>query len=142
MARVSIYRDPFDPGKDFVVLRPMTVSGLDVQSGESFNKQLVTTRRLRQLFDQRYLAYPHETPGQRRRTPHPRRAGLVELNEGATMRPPPTKPAPVVIPTDWQHLPWNAMSSLAAKFSRLRITNKRNAFAAIQAEVDRRARPA
>jgi len=48
-------REAFDAGRDFVVTRVMLVSGLKFLPGHPFDKKLVTTRRLRQLFEQRCL---------------------------------------------------------------------------------------
>lgn len=55
MARPSIWQDKFDRGNDFVVLRPVTVHGIVLTPGDPFDKTTVTTRTLRQLFDQRKI---------------------------------------------------------------------------------------
>ena len=49
------YREPFDGGREFVVARPLQVQGRKLGPKDEFNKNLVSTRRLRQLYDQRVL---------------------------------------------------------------------------------------
>lgn len=53
---VSRRPEPFDRARDFTVVRPFTLDGRALAPGEAFDKSLLTTRRLRQLFDQRRLA--------------------------------------------------------------------------------------
>ncbi len=55
MARPMIWQDRFDRSNDFVVLRPVTVHGVALTPGDPFDKTTVTTRTLRQLFDQRKI---------------------------------------------------------------------------------------
>lgn len=55
------FRSAFDPDQSFVVRKPMRLAGEDLRAGSTFPKHRVTVRRLRQLFDSRYLAYPGET---------------------------------------------------------------------------------
>jgi hypothetical protein len=56
MTRSPLRREAFDAGRDFQVTRHMTISGTKFLPGHPFDKKLVSTRRLRQLFDQRCLA--------------------------------------------------------------------------------------
>jgi hypothetical protein len=65
------FREAFDPDRDFIVRRALRLSGADVPVGATFNKTLVPTRRLRQLFNQRVLAYSDETGRDLARPPHP-----------------------------------------------------------------------
>lgn len=53
-------REVFDRDRNFVTTRPLPVSGRSFGPNEPFDKTLVTTRRLRQLYDQRAIAYPVE----------------------------------------------------------------------------------
>ena len=50
-------RQAFRPEVTFVVQRPMLLSGKEVTPGTIFDKALVTPRKLRQLYDQRYLRF-------------------------------------------------------------------------------------
>lgn len=50
MARTLLIK-PFDRDHDFVTRRPITIEGQPFVPGEHFEKNLVSTRRLRQLFD-------------------------------------------------------------------------------------------
>lgn len=43
--------DEFDRGRDFVVVRNLTVDGRAFSPGERFDQTLVTVRRLRQMYD-------------------------------------------------------------------------------------------
>lgn len=45
-------REEFDREREFVVLKPLTLFGKNLTRGQPFDKTQVTTRRLRQLFDQ------------------------------------------------------------------------------------------
>ncbi len=51
------FREKFDRDRDFVMSRSLPVSGRSFDSGESFDKTLVTTRRLRQMFDARLIHF-------------------------------------------------------------------------------------
>lgn len=55
MSRPSIWQDRFDRDQDFEVLKPFRASGIDFDRGEPFDKTLVTTRTLRQLYDSRRI---------------------------------------------------------------------------------------
>lgn len=57
MAKGAFARAEFDRNRVFVVAREFTVSGCVLGPGELFNKGLVTDRRLRQLYDQRFLKF-------------------------------------------------------------------------------------
>lgn len=48
-------RERFDPAATYVVNRPILISGEELAPGTTFDKTLVDVRRLRQLYDQRYL---------------------------------------------------------------------------------------
>ena len=53
----------------FIVNRPIVISGETIAPGTVFDKTLVSERKLRQLFDQRYLRFaePEDLPQQRER---------------------------------------------------------------------------
>jgi iron only hydrogenase large subunit-like protein len=55
MSRPSIWNAKFDRNQDFVVSKPFRVRGIDLVAGETFDKTMVTTRTLRQLFESRKL---------------------------------------------------------------------------------------
>lgn len=48
-------REPFDRDREFTVTKGFTLHGRDFGPGDPFNKYLVTTRRLRQMFDSRLI---------------------------------------------------------------------------------------
>lgn len=48
-------RIEFERGRDFTVAKPLTCKGREFAIGDPFDKTLVTTRRLRQLYDARLL---------------------------------------------------------------------------------------
>lgn len=50
-----ITRPAFDPDQDFVTVREMTLEGTKLAPDQPFDKSLVTSRRLRQLYDGRYI---------------------------------------------------------------------------------------
>jgi hypothetical protein len=50
-------RNKFDPERDFVVHRHMMLSGEALTPGDDFDKSIVDVRRLRQLYEQRYLRF-------------------------------------------------------------------------------------
>jgi hypothetical protein len=57
MAR-AIWRHAFEREKDFVVFRrPLTICGQTFAAGEPFDKALVPTRKLRQLFDSHRIIF-------------------------------------------------------------------------------------
>lgn len=53
MAKASIWLKAFDREGTFVAGKPMRVSGQDFLPGDAFDKSLVSTRRLRQLYEMR-----------------------------------------------------------------------------------------
>lgn len=58
MARPSIWQQKFNRDDLFVVNREFILNGVNQIPGSVFDKTLVTTRTLRQLFDQRKLRLP------------------------------------------------------------------------------------
>lgn len=63
MATVSLKsRDRFDREREFINLKTYKYNGKDQQAGQVFDKSQATTRRLRQLYEARYIrmAQPHE----------------------------------------------------------------------------------
>jgi hypothetical protein len=57
------WRREFDPGAEFVCRKPVTVGGRKFGPGETFDHTLLSTRRLRQLFDQHTIIFKGDTPG-------------------------------------------------------------------------------
>lgn len=68
MATNAPRREEFDPGRSFVVTRcpagtvVLRVAGTEFRPGKPFQKNLVSVRKLRQLFDMRYLGMTNEEP--------------------------------------------------------------------------------
>ena len=54
------FRPPFDPKREYVATprggRPLAVGGTQLQFGERLDKALVTPRRLRQMYENRFIA--------------------------------------------------------------------------------------
>jgi len=50
--------EEFDRGRDFVVVREVTVNGKTYVPGEPFDPTEVTVRRLRQMYDARMIDLP------------------------------------------------------------------------------------
>lgn len=63
MAKAAFAREPFDRNRAFIVAREFIVSGCVLGPGEPFNKGLVTDRRLKQLYEQRFLKLGEGTDG-------------------------------------------------------------------------------
>ena len=150
-AQTRQFRDSFDPAQDFIVKRPIRLSGEDLKPGSVFDKTRVPLRRLRQLFDSKLLAYPGETGKEWNKPVNPSRERLGGGNFSPDAPAPAAKaspagvPAPddalaaIEIPEDWERMPWYLRVQLAAKFSKVRLPNKAEAHKAIQDELDRRA---
>jgi hypothetical protein len=62
-------KEQFDPDREFVATAFRKVGGRDLRPGQPFNKTLVSTRRLRQMYDSGYIkmapptADPEVVPG-------------------------------------------------------------------------------
>lgn len=150
-AQIRQYRDAFDPAQTFIIRRPLRLNGEDLQPGKPFDKTRVPLRRLRQLFDQRMLSYPTETGREWNKPPNPKRERLGDGTwspeappsaEASSPAPEPRSADPrdaIDIPEDWVRMPWYLRVQLAAKFSSIRLPNKAEAHAAIEAELERRA---
>lgn len=61
MARMI--RPQFDAACEFVVNKPMKVQGAPLQIGDPFDKTSVNLRRLRQLYDSRWIKYAEASSG-------------------------------------------------------------------------------
>jgi len=48
-------REQFDRERDFLAVRPIATGGKTFGAGEPFDKELVSVRRLRQMYEQRTL---------------------------------------------------------------------------------------
>jgi hypothetical protein len=135
------FRDAFDAEQVFIVRRPLRVNGEALPAGAEFPKTAVKLRRLRELFDQRVLAYPGETPHERARPVNPVRLRLPDAYWRAPPPEPPQAPAwDIAIPDRWQYLKWPHLLALAASLSSRPIRTKRDVFASITAEEKRRAK--
>ena len=55
MAKTLLRRAAFDRNRDFVAARDLTFSGKALGSGQPFDKRIVTVRKLRQLYEARFL---------------------------------------------------------------------------------------
>ena len=53
--RIGTLREEFDRDRNFIAVKPFRFNGAVFGPGQPFDKNLVSTRRLRQLFDSRYL---------------------------------------------------------------------------------------
>lgn len=60
MAGRRLFREDFDRGREFVALRAFTFGGIGYVPGQALIKDKFTVRRLRQLFDQRFVGYSQE----------------------------------------------------------------------------------
>lgn len=54
-------REKFDSGREFAVVKQFRCDGVDFAAGQDFTKHIVNLRKLRQLFDQKFLAMLPET---------------------------------------------------------------------------------
>jgi hypothetical protein len=146
------FRQVFDPAAIFVARKAFKVSGREVAVGVVFDSKSVPLRRLRQLFDTRFLGYEGE-PGALANLPlnpdRPRLGDLIKLDEARTaadaeaaQRRAEAQAALPFIPADWAVLAWPKLLQLASQFSKVPVRNKLEATAAVEAEVLRRARAA
>ncbi len=55
MSKTALRREPFDPAREFAVNKRIKFNGNSLGHGDSFDKSAVTTRTLRQLYDNRTL---------------------------------------------------------------------------------------
>lgn len=80
---------PFDPAGPFVARKPLTLSGVSYAPGESVPASAATPRRMRQLFDARWVEHAPEDVGfpdlPSTQTPASRgRSGRRQSNAGAS----------------------------------------------------------
>lgn len=62
MANKNLWIRKFDRDRDFTVRRAITVGNVKFGPGDPFDKTLVPTRRLRQMYDQRVLMFTDTAP--------------------------------------------------------------------------------
>lgn len=55
MAISNLRRQSFDRDREFVVVRNLTIHGQQLGPGDPFNSNLVSTRRLRQMYESRLI---------------------------------------------------------------------------------------
>ena len=113
MARPSIWQDKFDRERTFSVNHPFTCGGKKFAAGDIFDKTLVTTRRLRQLYDKRLLLMRPEQS-----------ADLLASDGNITV--------PV---TDWTQLSWLAMRKYVAEQTGVWPSNKAQATELMEAKL-------
>lgn len=78
MAKEILYwRGTFNPAWDFVVSKMLTIEGHTFQVGDSFDKTLVSQRRLRQMLESRKLGY---TVPKGMESPDKKRGSQVDLH--------------------------------------------------------------
>lgn len=127
------WRTTFDPTREFVVRRQITLGAVTYLPGMDFPKTEVPLRRLRQLYDQRVIQYPGERPGARLDRPDPLTASAGVAGDAFTER------RDVLVPGDWAELPWPKRRALAALLTDQPVKSAADAAAAISAELERRA---
>jgi hypothetical protein len=67
--RIGQLREPFDPTCNFIVVKPLRYAGVVYGPGQPFDKRITDPRRLRQLYDGRYLRQVVAAPVERRPRP-------------------------------------------------------------------------
>ena len=113
MARPSIWQDKFDRERAFSVNHPFTCAGKKFAAGDMFDKTLVTTRRLRQLYDKRLLLMC------------PVQSADMLASDGT-----------ITVPlTDWAQLPWLAMRKFVAEQTGIWPSNKLQATELMEAKL-------
>jgi hypothetical protein len=55
-------REPFSRDRSFIVVKPMKLNGSSLPISSPFDKTAVNTRKLRQLYDQRYITMTADAP--------------------------------------------------------------------------------
>jgi hypothetical protein len=144
------FRNRFDPDREFTVRKRLTLGGVTFYPGDPFDKTLVNTRRLRQLFDHRTIVYEGETPGaiipqlsdEPEAAPEPTQAELEEAEARAAEEAAAKLQAErraTEIPEDWATMAWPKRLALASSLSDEKIHNGAEAAAAIEAELAIRA---
>jgi hypothetical protein len=73
-------REQFDPKRGFLTVRPILFNGKTIGPGQPFDVTLVNVRRLRQLYDQRYVKMAPVAAGSLRRF-RPRPQTSPELSD-------------------------------------------------------------
>src|SRR3954468_16858448 len=61
LERIGNLREKFDPDRHFVTVKAFSCGGVVYGPGQPFGKGLVSPRRLRQLYDGRYLRHSEFT---------------------------------------------------------------------------------
>lgn len=139
MAR-SIWRAKFDERYEFVARRPLRFTERTFLVGETVDKEIVNPRRLRQLYESRYIdivRVPDDAPTlPSASAPEPPAADLA---------PPSTLPvaeapapaavaavAPDILPAGWRTLSALAMRSLAARTTGKSLLTRAEALAALE----------
>lgn len=133
MARAT-WRHAFDRDRDFIARRLLTIGGKTFAPGDPFDKTLVPTRRLRQLFDSHRIIYKDAPkPGAAKRSNlEPRRTRAKGTKAKKTS-------GPSEIPADWRSLKFLAMKALAKQINPdlPKTAKKAEVIAIIEAEVRR-----
>lgn len=82
MARIAYWRGHFDPNWTFVVSKMLTIGETTFQSGDEFDKSLVNTRRLRQMFESRKLARSMDDSGEQKDVTHRENVRRILIEAG------------------------------------------------------------
>jgi hypothetical protein len=83
MTEKAFLREKFDPEREFVVARRFLFNGITLAPGEVFNKSLVVPRKLRLLYDQRYVRMTAAKPGEPASKPQGRERRRLRESAGA-----------------------------------------------------------
>lgn len=131
------FRSTFNPDREFIVRRPLTLGDRALVPGDVFPKTEVALRRLRQLYDQRVIRYPEEISGH-----------VIASRRGIAAQAPespvPAQVAPAApedqtdIPEGWAGLPWAQRKALGMKFGAKVTSSAQAVHTAIEAELERR----
>ncbi|WP_374900903.1 hypothetical protein [Brucella endophytica] len=124
----------------------MKICGEEFAPGTPFDKTLVPTRKLRQLFEGHRIKFADvDKPGHGERSMlEPRLVQPMAVPAAEPVNMPPvhagtvTENQPVDIPSNWRDLTWQERRSIASKISDFPIKNGGDADAAIELELERR----
>lgn len=91
--RPSMRRAAFDPTAEFVAVKDLRISGVEVRAGEGIDKSGIAARRLEQMFEVRQIGYA-EGHVEAKPLPRPVAVGPTDLlNPDKCGDPPPKKRA-------------------------------------------------
>jgi hypothetical protein len=127
-------RQRFDPRRDYVVARPRKVLGTALEVGQPVDRELISDRRLRQMYEQGHVTLAPLGDGD---------PGGSEAGDGRTQPPSPVDPRDAVeIPADWEDLSCQRKRALASELLGEPCEDTDQAKLVIASELDRRHGPA